>query len=361
MGKLIVVAGGQYGSEAKGHVAAFLGEREDNLLAVRVGGSNAGHTAYHKASGARCALRQLPVAAVRPARFHTELAIAAGSEVDLEVMKAEAAQVGLLRQLAEEKLAMVCVDPQATWVSDTHKRNSAARVANGHPTGGTGKGVGMARRERLRKAAETVKDHANEVFDLGDNYYVNDVGARIDSHLWYGHTVLIEGTQGYKLGVHAGDYPFCTAGDCRAIDFMGQAGVSPWSPTVDELEVWMVYRSYPIRIAGNSGPMYKETSWDKIGVAAEQTTVTHKTRRVGEWDQRLYEQSMAANGGKHSPNVRVAYMFLDYDYPGLAGCNVVTSDLLAAVTEVEQTRIGRPIDLVGTGPDTIVDLEGVLR
>lgn len=352
MGKLITVVGGQYGSEAKGHVAAYLGEREDHLLAVRVGGSNAGHTAYSH-TGERFPLRQLPVAAVRPARRSTELAVAAGSEVDLEVMQAEAQQ---MRALWPQRPYGVRVDPEATWVSDAHKDDSAWRVKEGHPTGGTGKGVGVARRARMAKTADTVSQHTDDILDLGPEYYVGDVSSRIDQYLHTGHTVLIEGTQGYKLGLHAGNYPHVTAGDARAIDFMAQAGVSPWMWGVTDLEVWIVYRSYPIRIAGNSGPMYNELSWEDVGVPPEQTTVTLKTRRVGEWDEQLFADSLAANGGATSPAVRLAYMFLDYDYPALAGCDTITSELLAAVTEVEQTRTFRPIDLVGTGPDTMVDL-----
>lgn len=351
-GKLVVVVGGQYGSEAKGHVCGWLGEREFDLLGVRVGGSNAGHTLDG------VALRQIPVAAIRLARYSTELAIAAGSEFDIDVVREELAKVapdGWMPELA--------VDPEATWVDANHKAASRIVYEAGHPTGGTGKGVGAARRARLAKVADRVRDHVDEVHGLGRSVYVNDVASRIDYHLQQGHTVLIEGTQGYGLGQHAGYYPYVTSGDCRAIDFMAQAGVSPWAPEVGLLEVWVVFRSYPIRVAGNSGPMRRELTWDSIGVPAEQTTVTKKTRRVGSWDTDLARAAMQANGGAAA---HIAYMHLDYDFPGLTGCEVVTEELLAAVVEVEQRYFpwldgGQHIELVGTSPSTIVDLRGAFE
>lgn len=41
---LWVVVGGQYGSEGKGKVAAYLTRREDIDICVRCGGPNSGHS-----------------------------------------------------------------------------------------------------------------------------------------------------------------------------------------------------------------------------------------------------------------------------------------------------------------------------
>ena len=62
-GKLQVVVGGQFGSEAKGAVAAHLAAKEDDLFAVRVAGPNAGHTVIGN-DGREWKLQQIPVAAV---------------------------------------------------------------------------------------------------------------------------------------------------------------------------------------------------------------------------------------------------------------------------------------------------------
>jgi adenylosuccinate synthase len=63
-----VVVGGQFGSEGKGKVALEIARRaSEPVTAVRVGGSNSGHTAYD-ASGVRRVLRQIPAAAIDGAR-----------------------------------------------------------------------------------------------------------------------------------------------------------------------------------------------------------------------------------------------------------------------------------------------------
>src|SRR5699024_7206253 len=64
--------------------------------------------------------------------------------------------------------------------------------------------------------------------------------------------VVVEGTQGYWLGLHAGHYPQSTSNNARPIDFLAMAGLNPWE--------WDFYpigvtRTNPIRVAGNSGPL----------------------------------------------------------------------------------------------------------
>jgi adenylosuccinate synthase len=131
-----------------------------------------------------------------------------------------------------------------------------------------------------------------------------------------GH-VIVEGTQGYGLGLHTKYYPFTTSGDCRAIDFLAQAGLSPWIANA-ELKVIVCFRPFPIRVAGNSGPMGAETTWDNLGLPKELTTVTQKVRRVAEWDPALVEAAIRANGGLGRHMV-LALTMADHVIPGLKG------------------------------------------
>ena len=80
MGTLKVVVGGQFGSEAKGAVGAYLAA-DGRTATVRVAGPNAGHTAYD-ADGREWKLRQIPAAAVTT---DTPIFIGAGSEIDYPV------------------------------------------------------------------------------------------------------------------------------------------------------------------------------------------------------------------------------------------------------------------------------------
>ncbi len=356
MGKLIVVVGGQYGSEAKGHVCAYLGEQEDDLLAIRVGGPNAGHTAID--NGTAFPFRTVPVAAVRPAKRRTRLAIGAGSEIDYGVLYDE------LDALAEYGYDTdLTIDPSATWLGHDHIEQERNGATGQH--GSTQKGIGAARAARLLRHAELWGGQSTDLLGFGAKS--NDVARLAHDQLAGGGTVLIEGTQGYKLGTHAGDYPFCTSGDARAIDFMAQAGISPWDPAIDELEVWVTFRTYPIRIAGNSGPMLNELEWETLAqrsrghIKPEFTTVTKKQRRIAEWDHQLAQDAIAANGG----DVKLALMFFDYKFPGWAGRT--TADLNRShpdewatlrflLHSVERAHFpGRKVDLLGTGPQSIID------
>ena len=64
----------------------------------------------------------------------------------------------------------------------------------------------------------------------------------------------------------------------------------------------MVVRSFPIRVAGNSGPLFGETTWEEIARNAgreedlrEYTTVTQRLRRVGRFDVELVRRALAVN------------------------------------------------------------------
>ena len=48
-----VIVGGQFGSEGKGKVAHYLAPQQHAAIAVRVGGSNSGHTAIDKSGAPR--------------------------------------------------------------------------------------------------------------------------------------------------------------------------------------------------------------------------------------------------------------------------------------------------------------------
>lgn len=317
-GRLTVVVGGQYGSEAKGAVTAFLaneGTDEDrrNVHVVRVGGPNAGHTAYaydgdfeggtdRDHAPVEWKLRQVPVGFVNP---DAQLYIGAGSEIDLPVLNQEIGQLDAAGHKVNDRLH---IDRSATILTGTHK-NTEADQDLVKRIGSTGKGIGAARADRVMRTAEI----------YGDNHArSSNTAFQLQAALRLGGHVIVEGTQGYGLGLHTDNYPQTTSGDCRAIDFLAQAGLSPWANYVDEFEVYVVFRTRPIRVAGNSGSLRNETTWDALGLPVERTTVTQKVRRVGEWDRDLAISALVANGHP-SGHVKVALTMLDQVQPRLAG------------------------------------------
>lgn len=339
-----VVVGGQFGSEAKGHVAAILaaGVSEGSSAAcVRVNGPNAGHTVVDQA-GKHWAFRSVPVAAVVGPQM--DLFIAAGSEIEVEVLKDE---IERCEQAGYSVRHRLYIDAQATIITEAHKRLEHYGQMT-ERLGSTAKGIGAARADRIMRKAGIARDEEG-LHELG---IVCDT-QKLLREMPITSRIIIEGTQGYGLGLHAGYYPFCTSADCRAVDFLAAAGLT-WQRGTRS---WVVLRTYPIRVAGNSGPMFEEMTWAMLGgesngyIQPEQTTVTKKTRRVGNWDMELAREALAANG----PSAQPVLTFVDYWDPWLAGSSsmeeLIVSKAWPTILWIE-SELGCQFQLFTTGPDS---------
>jgi adenylosuccinate synthase len=152
MTNLTVVVGAQFGSEGKGaivgHLARSFGVHD---CVIRVAGPNAGHTAYDDA-GREWKLRAVPVGAVT--NPHCELHIAAGSEVDLDVLASELNELDAAGHRATERLT---VHPSATILTSEHRATEGAAGLIGR-IGSTGKGIGAARADRIMRRAITFEE-----------------------------------------------------------------------------------------------------------------------------------------------------------------------------------------------------------
>ncbi len=354
------VVGGQFGSEAKGHVAAQLAARLSTARLgkrqhqVRVGGSNAGHSAV-AADGTVWALRQVPAAAVID--VEAALYIAQGSEVDFNVLKSE---VDALDAAGYEVSKRLFIDPNATVIEPHHIERETGSDINAR-TGSTNKGIGAARADRIMRIAKTVRDV--EAFQaLGE---VFETAPLLHNAQRRGEHIIVEGTQGYGLGMHTRFYPQTTSGNCRTVDLLAQIGYVPlniYEPR--DIHTWLVLRTYPIRVAGNSGSMDShELTWEELGertggyVKAERTTVTKKIRRVAEWNPNVVMQAVQANGGI-SPHLHPCLMFIDYFEPRIANETVLSAmygynDLLQDIRYCE-SGIGKRADMYGTSPSTVI-------
>jgi len=345
--KLSVVVGGQYGSEGKGAIAGHLTKPQHRpVVCVRIGGPNAGHTVLGNGpEGPRTPwrLRTIPVAAVtNPGAL---LVIAAGSEIDLEVLNHEAT---LLEQYGYPVWERLYIDGQATMLEKHHIETETSVGIHGR-IGSTGKGIGAARADRIMRTARIWDDHANDTGAQTAN-----TSEILREALTEGDHVVIEGTQGYGLGLHTGHYPQCTSNDARAIDFLAMAGINPWADWVGEFKIYLVARINPIRVAGNSGPLRDETTWEELGLEPELTTVTRKVRRVGMWDPELVRDAVLDNGGpKH---VSICLTMLDHAVPEAANWTGPLPELPLAAQKWIRTverDCGAPVAMVGTGPDTV--------
>lgn len=347
---LVVVVGGQFGSEGKGAVVGYLARgmlgRDD--VCVRVAGPNAGHTVYD-AEGRKWALRHIPAAApVSDCR----LVIAPGSEVDTDVLLDEVVR---LDQAGHQVSKRLWIHPSATLLTDRHKGREHAAGLVGR-IGSTGKGVGAARADRIMREADLVGSVTLQVPGSGIRLQMLGWG----EYPWglpmtKAAITIIEGAQGYGLGLHTSYYPKVTSSDCRAIDFIAMSGVQTLGRQV---KVIVVARPNPIRVAGESGPLSGETTWGQLGLEPELTTVTGKTRRVGSPDWRLLRQAVDANGG--SGVVGLALTMFDHLFRACRG--MTDGDDLLGVPGVTdyvdwvEEQMGVKVCLIGTGPNTMVSI-----
>lgn len=346
-----VVVGAQFGSEAKGHVTQRLVDRaitnHEHVVNIRVAGPNAGHTA-HTPDGTKQAFRQLPVGALRPG---VACMIAPGSEVSAPVLLEE---IDRAIRFADFDPTKLWVDINATLLEEHHVQ---AEAGMHEATGSTGKGIGAARADRAMRHARRVGDDGVLIAALRD-LGVNATDT-VDELLYSTSLdrIIIEGTQGYGLGLHTVYYPFVTSSDCRAIDFLAMAGVSPWywADEGGRFTVWAVARVYPIRVAGNSGPLFGETTWEALGLPEEYTTVTQKVRRVGQWDDVLAWLAVEANGGPSQ--VKLAVTMLDQMFPDVAGIEDAAKlaefeEVSAWLSRASTSSGGATVGMVTTGPNT---------
>lgn len=333
---LTVVVGGQYGSEGKGKLVSYLAcMTEGEVAVVRCGGTNAGHTA--EGNGKRWMLRQLPSGAVRE---DCELYLAAGMVIDVDLLLEEIARTGI-------SPARLHIDTHATLIDETDagtERTGDLRAR----VGSTLSGTGAAAARKLMREPNVVAAVADDALYA----YRDDAVQSLHALLQRGAHIIVEGTQGAGLSLHHGNFPFVTGRDTTAAAFLSEAGL----PVTAVSDVVMVLRTYPIRVAGNSGPMPAgEISWETVAeragcptALAEYTSVTGKLRRVGEFDFDLARRAVALNGP-----TSLAVHGVDYLAHTDLGCRsfeALSDTSRMWLTELE-LELHVPVRYVFTGPD----------
>jgi len=295
-----VVVGGQYGSEGKGKISAYLTLHENIDICVRCGGPNSGHC-FVDDSGELRVLRQIPTGYIRPA---TRLLIPSGGLVDLEVLR---------RELDHLELgpARVGVDFR-TMIVEERDRKAEADLGLRQRLSSTLCGVGSAVARRVLRGDDVLLAEGAAAQFAWLRPYLTDVSAEINAAVDRKRNVLIEGTQGFGLSLyHSESYPKTTSRDTSAAGCLSECGISPRLVT----NIVLVLRTFPIRVAGaQAGPMFEEIDWQTVQresgyphELAEFTTVTGKLRRVGRFDFELSRRAVLVNRP-----TSIALNFLDY-------------------------------------------------
>jgi adenylosuccinate synthase len=337
---LWVVVGGQFGSEGKGKISAFITLKENIDICVRCGGPNSGHT-FVDEKGENKILRQLPTGYVNP---HTRLLIPAGALIDPVVVKNEMESFGI-------HPSRVGIDEKCFVIRECDRETERA-LGLRERLSSTLCGVGAAVSRRVLRGANAVlaRGVVEEYPWLED--LLTDVSKEVNGAIDRDKKVLVEGTQGFGLSLyHSRYYPHTTSRDTSAASFLSEVGVSPRLVT----EVVVVFRTFPIRVAGaQAGPLKDEITWEELREESgypcditEMTSVTKKIRRVGRFDWELARAAVRVNRP-----TRLAINGLDYFAYANLGCthaNLLSERANAFVAELER-ELAVPVAYLGVGP-----------
>lgn len=349
-GKLTVLVGGQYGSEGKGAVVAGIADEYD--VHVRVGSPNAGHTIYWNDD--KHVMQSIPCGWINP---KAKIVIGRGALINMKLLMNELVHI---LQYYPDFLQRFFIDAEAGILEERfHQQEGGTEGEMHRRIGSTGEGVGPARVARVNRDPKEFRQFKDVAAEYGLEMCCCD-GTPGLLAFWQdnGYNVLIEGTQGSGLSLLHSNWPYCTSIDTNAAGLISEVGIAPSRVT----DVILVCRTYPIRVAGNSGPMTNEITWDELNerivanggveIKPEKTTVTKKVRRIAEWDRDLLNSAIVLN-----EPTEYALTFADYVDPSLYG--TTDYDRVSASKKLHEfiAKSGLPADkirYISTGPSSIV-------
>lgn len=334
-----VLVGGQFGSEGKGQIAAYLAPNYDCL--VRVGGPNAGHKVY--AEPEPHVFHILPSGCVKNSK--AKLILGPGAVISKEVLLDEIKKFGI------DETGRLSIDPNATIINLADKKyeEKHSRI------GSTAQGVGKATAENiLFRIKENDKYKAKNCREL--KQYISSSHEDLEKLFSSNKKVLLEGTQGTHLSLHHGIFPYVTSRDTTAGGCLAEAGIA-----LNRIrKIIMVSRTYPIRVQspqnGTSGSFQSdEISLEEIfkrsGVPldelkkTETTSTTKKPRRIAEFSWSLFRKACELN----SPtDIAITFAdYISYKNQDARRYDQLSSDTTKFIDEIERCS-GVPVSLIAT-------------
>lgn len=336
------VVGGGFGSEGKGLVVSRIYHQYQHH--VRVGAANAGHTGYFPSkSGGRFKIvsQQLPMAAWVANDYDLFVYVGPGAVISKEI---------LLREIEESQInrRRLMIDPRAHVITQDQidreqETDLAARI--GSTSTVAKEGIGTATADRVMRSADC--SYVSDLDNRDLHPYMGDVPLCLSGV----ESILLEGTQGTGLSLTTGFHPYTTSRNTTAAGLLADSGVAPARLN----RCIGVFRTFPIRVAGNSGPFYsdsEEIQFEDLNVQPEVTTVTKLRRRIATWSKDQYRESHRLNGF-----TEVWLTFMDYIESSLYGCNGNINDwehgkAWSFIQDVQKSLPAVPIVGIGTGPDS---------
>lgn len=354
-----IVVGGHFGDEGKGKIISYLAIKDNPAIIVRAGvGPNAGHTVYK--DGKEYGLRMIPCGFVNP---ESRLLVGAGVLVDparfLEEVKLTSTQ------------GRAFVDSRCGIIEQKHRELDRGDSFLQKEIGTTGSGCGPANAERANRKIKLARD----IHELKN--YLTDVPLEVNEAIDSGKEVLVEASQGFCLSLYYGTYPYVTSKDTSASMAAVDVGIGPKKVK----QVIVIYKTYTTRVGEgphrtliteeniSQYPLWQNVLKDakKKGInggtindilakyLGEKGTVTHRQRRIGDFDYELARYSAMVNGA-----TQIGVTCLDKLFPETSG--VTEYDKLSdrAKEHIEgiekAARVKATLISTGPNPEDIIDL-----
>ena len=328
-----IIVGGFFGDEGKGKIVAHIAHQDRPTIISRGGvGPNAGHTVI--VGDKEYGVRMVPSGFVYP---DARLMIGTGVLVDPRVFQHEVEMLGVGGR--------IFIDRRCSIIDEEHISRDKSSDHLAKTIGSTGSGCGPANSDRVLRIARQAKD----LPELSE--YLIDVPMELNSAIDRGENILLEGTQGFGISLFYGTYPFVTSKDTSASQIAADNGVGP--TRIDDVVV--VFKAYPTRVG--EGPFSTEMERsvsDRLGIQ-EYGTVTHRQRRIGQWDGDMARYSAMINGCTQVAITGIDRV--DKDCYGVTEYEKLTNKARDFLKMAEED-IGCPITLISTGPEVsqIIDM-----
>ncbi len=328
---LDILVGGFYGDEGKGKIASYLALKDNPAIAVRTGGTNAGHTVVF--DGKTFKLRTLPGAFVNK---KTTLAISPGALIRREILFKEIEETNTKNR--------VIIDPHTAVITDQEAKEEENDQFLSGQVGSTKQGVGAAEAKRALRKLKLAESYPEL------SKYLANVPEMVVDALEKGKKVIAEGTQGHMISLYHGTYPYVTSRNTTSSGVLSEVGVGPRYVE----NVIVIFKSFITRVG--AGPLEGEVEESSVKKEFEERgTVTGRKRRVAPFDKELARKVVRINSANQIAITKLDAMFKDaYKKRKYENLSSEAKKWLKSVED----EAGVPITLVGTGEDAmdIIDL-----
>lgn len=340
----------QFGSTGKGQIAGSIAHVWYPDTVVTAWGPNAGHT--FRTADRKHVTTMLASSAIAPST--ESILIGPGSVLNVDKLAEEIMEA---KDLLRGK--HLIIHPQAAYLQAHHAVTEANTLLH---IGSTMKGTSEAIKDKVsRQSFATVKGSYSAIVPRLTKAIIEaEMSLSISSRVYdravdISERMIIEGSQGFSLGLHTDFYPYTTSRDISTAQLLADCRI-PFPNKQYSLRTIGVCRSYPIRVANrkqgdvtySSGGHYddqEETSWEALGLVPEFTTVTKLMRRVFTFSHQQVIEScriMAPDS--------IALTFCDYlDRSEVTPIQSVAPAVQDLVNGIEGAT-GRPVHVLSFGP-----------